>query len=115
MTSTRDDAEYIARCPACGDVIDYCQGHGEIGDSYMAEILRMHDNGLHTECLRSVCGVTADQFTVDYDPEGMGGYVLRWQGKRVGTYYTEDIAQRTIDVLVEEHDALGFEPGTLEE
>lgn len=31
------------RCPACGDPIDYCQGHGEIGDPEGAIALRYHD------------------------------------------------------------------------
>lgn len=27
------------KCPACNEYIDYCQGHGEIGDPYGFEIL----------------------------------------------------------------------------
>ena len=39
-----------ARCPACGDWIDYCQGHGEIGDPFGADILKLHDLGQHQDC-----------------------------------------------------------------
>lgn len=37
-------------CPACGDRIDYCQGHGEIGDPDGFDVLDAHDNGDHTGC-----------------------------------------------------------------
>ena len=37
-------------CPACGDPIDYCQGHGEMGDPYGWAVLRAHDNGHHADC-----------------------------------------------------------------
>jgi hypothetical protein len=37
-------------CPACGESIDYCQGHGLIGDEWGARILAMHDDDNHTEC-----------------------------------------------------------------
>lgn len=37
-------------CPACGEPIDYCQGHGPIGDPWGARILAMHDDDTHTEC-----------------------------------------------------------------
>ena len=30
FTNWLDKVESV--CPACGDPIDYCQGHGEIGD-----------------------------------------------------------------------------------
>lgn len=42
--------EIISRCPACGDPIDYCQGHGRIGDPIGASILSAHDDGLHGRC-----------------------------------------------------------------
>lgn len=42
--------EFMAVCPACGSAIDYCQGHGEIGDPSGFAILRMHDNEDHSEC-----------------------------------------------------------------
>jgi len=44
--SIEDDS----RCPACGDPIDYCRGHGEIGDPLGADILKLHDLGLHQDC-----------------------------------------------------------------
>lgn len=40
-------------CPACGADIQYCQGHGEIGDPEGAAILAMHDNGDHSRCVSS--------------------------------------------------------------
>lgn len=30
--------------------MDYCQGHGEIGDPWGAKILQDHDNGDHSQC-----------------------------------------------------------------
>ena len=39
-----------ARCPACGQYIDYCQGHGMIGDLFGWRILRAHDDGNHAFC-----------------------------------------------------------------
>lgn len=45
-----DHDEYGSMCPACGDPIDYCPGHGELGDAYNNSILAMHDNGNHDEC-----------------------------------------------------------------
>lgn len=47
---TEFENEYMAVCPACGQAIDYCQGHGEIGDPDGFAILRMHDNEDHSEC-----------------------------------------------------------------
>ena len=36
-----DEVEYDgSKCPACGDWIDYCQGHGEIGDPEGHAILK---------------------------------------------------------------------------
>ena len=45
-----DKGFYIAHCPACGDPMDYCQGHGPIGDPAGAAILDAHDNGDHSDC-----------------------------------------------------------------
>ena len=45
-----DAEDYESRCPACGDVIDYCQGHGEIGDPQGFAILQAHDDGDHSGC-----------------------------------------------------------------
>ena len=44
------DDEYVSRCPACGDVSDYCQGHGEIGDPNGRAIIDKHDEGYHWDC-----------------------------------------------------------------
>ena len=37
-------------CPACGQFISYCLGHGEIGDNWGWTILNMHDDDDHSEC-----------------------------------------------------------------
>jgi hypothetical protein len=47
--------EHVAACPACGSPIDYCQGHGEIGDPAGAAILAAHDDGDHTDCHPDGC------------------------------------------------------------
>jgi hypothetical protein len=55
-----DYDDYSARCPACGDVIDYCQGHGEIGDPAGRAILDSHDVGDHTQCHPDGCDDAAE-------------------------------------------------------
>lgn len=45
-----DDDVAVAICPACGQPIDYCQGHGALGDSAGAAILDRHDDGDHGGC-----------------------------------------------------------------
>lgn len=47
--------EYVSSCPACGQPIDYCQGHGEIGDPEGARILAAHDDGDHSDCHPDGC------------------------------------------------------------
>ncbi len=42
--------EPIYRCAACGDPIDYCQGHGEYADPAGWTALELHDNGVHSNC-----------------------------------------------------------------
>lgn len=42
--------EDVSNCPACGEPIDYCQGHGELGDPAGAAVLAHHDNGEHLTC-----------------------------------------------------------------
>jgi|GEM_PF-2563844 len=42
-------------CPACGDPIDYCQGHGEIGDPAGFARLEAHDDGDHSDCHPDGC------------------------------------------------------------
>lgn len=48
-------AELISYCPACGSPIDYCQGHGEMGDPAGFAILEAHDNGQHADCHPGGC------------------------------------------------------------
>lgn len=49
---TKDEirSEAADRCPACGDLPDYCQGHGEIGDPDGHAVLAAHDEGHHDAC-----------------------------------------------------------------
>ena len=49
------DCELVSLCPACGDAIDYCQGHGEIGDPAGYAQLLAHDNGKHDDCSITGC------------------------------------------------------------
>lgn len=49
------DGEYVSFCPACGDPIDYCQGHGEYGDPLGFRILDNHDAGYHMDCHERGC------------------------------------------------------------
>ena len=44
------DEPYEAVCPACGQAIDYCPGHGEIGDPIGRGVLMAHDDDIHTLC-----------------------------------------------------------------
>jgi hypothetical protein len=44
------DDDYVSICPVCGSPIDYCQGHGKIGDPNGALILRLHDRDDHSHC-----------------------------------------------------------------
>lgn len=39
------------RCVACGATMDFCPGHGEIGDPIGNAILKAHDNEDHTMCV----------------------------------------------------------------
>ena len=45
-----EDDEYVAICPACGEPIDYCQGHGGFGDSKEAKIIEACIEGEHSQC-----------------------------------------------------------------
>lgn len=40
----------LGPCPACGDHIDYCQGHGGMDDPQGYLILEAHDNDDHSRC-----------------------------------------------------------------
>ena len=50
------DTEYLSRCVVCGEWIDFCQGHGEIGDPAGYAILKSHDSGDHSKCHPKECG-----------------------------------------------------------
>lgn len=54
------EAESVSRCPACGDPIDYCQGHGAIGDPIGHSILSAHDDGYHGRCNPAGCEDSAE-------------------------------------------------------
>ena len=41
LTNWLDKVEGV--CPACGDPIDYCQGHGEIGDPEGYAIIKQQE------------------------------------------------------------------------
>ena len=49
------------RCAACGDVIDYCQGHGMIGDPLGYAILQGHDLDYHGACHPAGCPFTSER------------------------------------------------------
>jgi hypothetical protein len=44
-----------SQCVACGEYIDYCQGHGAIGDPAGHAILEDHKNGDHSGCNPNGC------------------------------------------------------------
>lgn len=51
----RPEVVQYAGCVACGNPIDYCPGHGLIGDPIMALVLERHSNGDHCACHPSTC------------------------------------------------------------
>lgn len=53
-----DDTE---RCVVCGEFVDYCQGHGEIGDPHGYAIMVAHDNGDHSACDERGCDIAAQR------------------------------------------------------
>jgi hypothetical protein len=57
-----DTSTFDARCPACGDLIDYCPGHGEIGDPAGFALLSAHDDGDHDGCSPHGCPEAPDPF-----------------------------------------------------
>lgn len=57
--------EYVSRCPACGEPIDYCQGHGEVGDPHGRAILDAHDAGDHSGCHPEGCDELRDEYLED--------------------------------------------------
>ena len=55
------DEDYVSTCPACGAAIDYCTGHGDIGDPDGAAVITAHhEYGDHTRCHPAGCEVAAD-------------------------------------------------------
>lgn len=44
-----------SHCPACGEPIDYCAGHGKFGDPTGWAILERHDDGVHDDCSSRGC------------------------------------------------------------
>ena len=49
------DDEYVTRCPVDGEPIDYCLGHGEVGDPVGHAALEAHDDGDHYYCHPDGC------------------------------------------------------------
>lgn len=52
-------AAVTERCVACGEPIDYCQGHGEIGDPIGFAIIGAHEGGNHRKCHTTACDAAA--------------------------------------------------------
>lgn len=52
---------YVSACPACGQPIDFCQGHGEMGDPAGFAILTAHDDGDHSGCHPDGCEEADDE------------------------------------------------------
>jgi len=50
--NNNDDEFYVGNCPACGDPMDYCRGHG---DGVGSRILEWHDQDFHDECHENGC------------------------------------------------------------
>lgn len=57
------EADDVARCPACGDPIDYCRGHG--AGSMGQFILDLHDDDDHSECHILGCEAKCPEFHAD--------------------------------------------------
>lgn len=72
----------IDYCPVCGEPVDYCQGHGEIGDDPEGfDIMTRHDSGDHSSCHPAGCDIaqniedaTDQNAHVDYPHEP--GYLI---------------------------------------
>lgn len=47
---TEHDVYEEPHCPACGEPMSYCTGHGVVGDPRGWEVLKMHDDGNHAVC-----------------------------------------------------------------
>lgn len=50
-----EESDDTARCPVCGEPIDYCQGHGAIGDPLGYAKMVGHDDGRHGVCHPAGC------------------------------------------------------------
>jgi hypothetical protein len=57
--STMHAVPDVGTCPACGQAIDHCPGHGMIGDPCGYEALQRHDGGDHAICHPSGCEAAA--------------------------------------------------------
>lgn len=62
--SDNDMLDDYPGCPACGEPIDYCQGHGEIGDPEGHAVLVAHEEGQHALCNPLGCEVAQDAHDV---------------------------------------------------
>lgn len=71
------DDEEPASCPACGEYIDFCMGHGPIGDPVGFDILDRHDNDDHSRCHVNGCDVAADELgPIGLEVHPMDGFTL---------------------------------------
>lgn len=53
------------RCPACADPVDYCLGHGPIGDPVGSAILELHDSDDHSRCHPDGCSDSVREYIRD--------------------------------------------------
>jgi hypothetical protein len=66
-------------CVVCGEPIDYCQGHGDIGDPDGARILAQHDDDNHVDCHPNGCDDAPMPFTpAEHVASLMGDDVSEW-------------------------------------
>lgn len=71
------DDEEPASCPACGEYIDFCMGHGPIGDPVGFDVLDRHDNDDHSRCHVNGCDVAAEELgPIHIDVHPMDGFTL---------------------------------------
>lgn len=104
-----DDGDYgepieFSLCPACGDPIDYCSGHGEIGDPQGLAVLEGHDEGDHAHCHPVGCGERRD-WLIDHLAEGYAP--SDHDGQRLGL---EDMDTDALNAMHnDQHDAFADE------
>lgn len=65
------EADDVERCHVCGEPNDYCQGHGELGDSRGWSIALAHDFGDHQQCHPAGCEAAGTTEHADY-PHSVG-------------------------------------------